>query len=84
MLEQPVKMKLCQKCGDCCRSLKFINFMQFNRDDKEFYRARGLEVGNTWVKIKDFVCPHLTTENLCDIYSKRPMYCRISTCPKKR
>lgn len=53
----------CDKCGLCCRCL-----------------AKNPNIKGTilekWDR-GDGVCKHLTNENLCDIYDKRPTICNV-------
>ena len=45
--------------------------------EQEYYKAHGLTVkdGILYVHL-NHQCPHLTKENLCDIYDERPQICR--------
>lgn len=75
----------CDKCGDCCRSLKIHMPHGIHLYNKEFLKARGFEVGNKYIKLDPFVCPHLTDDNLCDLHNKsKPLVCIKAICKKKR
>jgi Fe-S-cluster containining protein len=71
----------CQNCGECCLDLHFmIAPVDVGEVDiREFYDARGIEVEETrgllWA-IVPHRCPHLTEDNMCDIYESRPASCR--------
>ncbi len=74
----------CKKCGDCCRTLKIHIPTGIDKFNADFLKVRGLEVGKKYVKLDPFVCPHLTSDNLCDIYHKaRPIICISWKCKKK-
>lgn len=77
-------MNNCLKCGDCCRTLKIhIPAPGLDAFDQDFLKTRGLAVGTNYVKLDPFVCPHLTKDNLCDIYYKaRPIVCIEWRCKK--
>ena len=75
-------MKPCFKCGECCSKLK-VNTPPLTPTAKEFYLARGFHVYKESVVIPTCICPHLTKEKLCDIYSSRPYVCRTYACKKR-
>lgn len=59
----------CSKCGLCCRCLA-------NNP-----RIKGTEL-EQWDR-GDGVCKHLTKDNLCDIYDKRPDICNVDKLYEK-
>jgi Fe-S-cluster containining protein len=67
----------CKKCGACCR---FIALEHTNptKNNLEYYHARGWtydpETDLVWIPS---LCPHLLTDNTCDIYKNRPEQCRL-------
>lgn len=76
-------MKECLKCGDCCRTLKIKMSQGLDIFEKDFFKARGFEVGNKYIELDPFVCPHLTKDNLCDIHNKsKPLLCIKWNCKK--
>ena len=77
-------MKPCSKCGDCCKRMKINYSERLLPHDKEFYLARGFDVYDKQIVIDPCICPHLTKDNLCDIYDNRPFVCRMFVCKKRR
>ncbi len=76
-------MSDCDKCGDCCKTLR-INIPEgIHPYNQEFLKARGYEVARTWYRDPNARCPHLTEDNLCDIHAYKPIVCRTTKCPKK-
>ena len=59
----------CSKCGLCCRCLA-------NNP-----RIKGTKL-EKWDR-GDGVCKHLTKDNLCDIYDKRPDICNVDKLYEK-
>jgi Fe-S-cluster containining protein len=73
------KSELCLKCLECCKWIGVVSAIDPNNYfERSFYEIRGCK---TFVKdghlivIIPFKCHHLT-EKGCDIYEKRPLYCK--------
>ena len=74
----------CKKCGECCFGYS-IPVAHLHIDQEEFLKARGFKLNSTplgMYLISSDRCPHLTAENLCDIYDTRPKICRRHQCEK--
>lgn len=85
-LSDQKKSELCLTCGRCCS--KIYAYMPEAEDlradmmQREFFKARGLErlpmldrPGYRAYSIPSR-CPHLQSDNKCDIYEKRPLACK--------
>ena len=65
----------CLECGACCKYL-FIPLRTKTREERIFYQTRGFRLeGDLAIEIKP--CPHLKSDNKCDIYETRPLSCRV-------
>jgi len=72
--------KECSKCGWCCSYLTFIvPRKRLNEGDKRYFEYHGVTFErrdrNTDYEHVYSRCVHLTSENLCDIFSTRPDIC---------
>jgi len=75
-----VAVKGCVKCAACCKALNFA--VQLGEDGKELWAAHyGHAVENVSVTVKHR-CKHLNADDRCDIYAKRPRFCRRHQCTK--
>ncbi len=83
----------CQRCGDCCKSLDFVEILGYDADSdawrwEEFYSARGVHTERSGNRLKVRVpqrCQHLRsnykgTIYSCAIYADRPDICRGWKC----
>ena len=75
---------ICQKCGHCCKTITLpapqaTHLLQ--KQNREFLHARGFTLGEKTMSVISR-CPHLTEDNLCDMYATRPEVCRLYTCEK--
>lgn len=76
----------CNKCGECCRQIRCYGL----KNEKELKIMQFFFLGyrNLYIKDKDengeliLSCKHLNTNGSCNIYNKRPFFCR--TYPKKK
>jgi Fe-S-cluster containining protein len=69
-------MTECKRCGSCCKVL-IIPVHTEKEEDEEFYRVRGFKADKDVFLIKfPHRCPHLTSDNLCDIHNSKPKLCR--------
>ena len=74
------------RCGTCCRYV-FINDFMLGKSDEVKRRIRQL---NKFRGIKEFgsciaipcKCKHLSEDNKCMIYERRPLTCRLFDCSK--
>jgi Fe-S-cluster containining protein len=85
-----VSLPECSRCGECCTYIVYPLKVppRWARSYRAFLEARGVEVvklpGGWGEGAKEPKrCPHLTEDNLCDIYDHRPDICRLGKCPKK-
>ena len=70
----------CHKCGNCCRQLIFM-VPTLSKNQIEYYEKKGCEVTKNQITIP-YVCPHLNSDNMCDIYEDRPLLCKVYTGQK--
>ena len=63
-------------CGECCKSLSFY-LVKITEEQKYYYETHGCEVRGDEVIVPNR-CPHLTEENICDIWETEeyPEICR--------
>jgi len=76
-------MNNCSRCGECCKYIVFTTSNQFfTIDEIEYYLYRNIKVEkinrNSYRFIIPAVCKHLTKDNLCAIWDKRPKTCKYS------
>lgn len=70
----------CLKCGQCCRNIRSyglksefeFKIMQFFIPAYRSFFITGKDEHNNFI----LSCTHLTINNLCDCYSKRPQVCK--------
>lgn len=70
--------KLCRQCGHCCRVI--VNIVPFNPSTATWASARGyrlIDSSEDYLAIEiPSVCPHLTSDNKCDMDDKKPETCK--------
>lgn len=69
-------MFICIKCGKCCHDITLSKaevdmFKYILKDDSKIKKVTE----STYIYIG--ICPFLREDNLCDIYSFRPMVCKL-------
>lgn len=80
----------CKRCGACCRDM----MVAYETNGKDAFindtlrllnMRKGMEAvrdGRRIIINYKTVCKHLTKENLCDCYDRRPVSCRAFRCDK--
>jgi len=70
-------MTECQKCGSCCKVFRVELSAPPSRLERQYFKARSIKVKGKAIIIPAR-CPHLTTENLCDIHgiASQPLLCK--------
>jgi Fe-S-cluster containining protein len=71
----------CTECGGKCCCMSLITVPKDDAYRREFWDTRGadklLDFNNgTTVYASSEPCPHLTEDYKCNIYDKRPQFCR--------
>lgn len=68
---------ICNRCGECCK-IMILKTKARTSVMQEYFKARGFYVeGETATLVFDHRCPHLTSNNLCDINDRKPIACRV-------
>ena len=76
----------CNQCGECCRQIRCYGLK--NEKELKIMQLFFPSYKNLFIKDKDengeliLSCKHLNKNNFCNIYSKRPLFCRLY--PRKK
>lgn len=82
MMNSPKKTHdACEGCADCCKYYFQIYSVRIaDRLLEPYLEARAIdkfktEDGRYIIYVFDQPCPHITEDDLCDIYDERPEFC---------
>lgn len=67
---------ICNECNGACCKYVALYCPANNRDQRELWKIRGARFIDDYAYIY-FPCPKLK-DGICDIYIKRPPYCRLT------
>lgn len=74
----------CHQCGTCCRNVLLFIEGSVIKTEEEYHALIKRDQQWSMFKINGsnqegdllFICDHISNENTCQIYAKRPAYCK--------